>query len=60
MLWLTGRSTNDLCSTTQQALIHGLLERGMAVTFVTQADDLLAALLLMPHVRNRAWEALVQ
>ena len=25
---------NDLCFTTQQALIHGLLARGMAVTFV--------------------------
>ena len=25
---------NDLCSTTQQALIHGLLKRGMAVTYV--------------------------
>ena len=34
VLWLTGRSMNDLCSTTQQALIHGLLKRGMAVTFV--------------------------
>ena len=34
VLWLTGRSMNDLCSTTQQALIHGLLERGAAVTFV--------------------------
>ena len=34
VLWLTGRSMNDLCSTTQQALIHGLLERSMAVTFV--------------------------
>ena len=34
VLWLTGRSMNDLCSTTQRALIHGLLERSMAVTFV--------------------------
>ena len=34
VLWLTGRSMNDLCSTTQQALIHGLLGRSMTVTFV--------------------------
>ena len=34
VLWLTGRSMNDLCSTTQRALIHGLLERSMTVTFV--------------------------
>lgn len=34
VLWLTGRSMNDLCSTTQRALIHGLLERGMAVTLL--------------------------
>ena len=34
MLWLTGRSMNDLCSTTQRALVRGLLERGMVVTFV--------------------------
>ena len=34
VLWLTGRSMNDLCSTTQRALIRGLLERSMTVTFV--------------------------
>ncbi len=34
VLWLTGRSMSDLCSTTQRALLNGLLERGMAVTFV--------------------------
>jgi len=34
VLWLTGRSMNDLCSTTQRALIDGLLERGGAVTLV--------------------------
>ena len=34
VLWLTGRSMTDLCSTTQRALIQGLLERSMTVTFV--------------------------
>ena len=39
VLWLTGRSMNDLCSTTQRALIQGLLERGTAVTFVNADAD---------------------
>lgn len=38
VLWLTGRSMKDLCSTTQRALILGLHDRGVAVTLVN-ADD---------------------
>ena len=34
VLWLTGRSMTDLCSTTQRALLRGLLGRSMTVTFV--------------------------
>ena len=32
--WFTGRSLNDLCSTTQIALATGLHERGYPVTFI--------------------------
>ncbi len=32
--WFTGRSLNDLCSTTQIALATGLTERGYTVTFI--------------------------
>ena len=34
VLWLTGRSMSDLCSTTQRALLNGLLEHNMTITFV--------------------------
>ena len=34
ILWLTARSFTDLCSTTQQALIHGLLNNGFEVQLI--------------------------
>lgn len=34
ILWLTARSFTDLCSTTQQALIHGLLNDGFEVQLI--------------------------
>jgi len=34
LYWFTGRSLNDLCSTTQIALATGLNERGYPVTFI--------------------------
>jgi glycosyltransferase involved in cell wall biosynthesis len=34
ILWLTARSFTDLCSTTQQALIHGLLSEGFEVQLI--------------------------
>ena len=36
VLWLTGRSTADLCSTTQRSLIEGILEH--RVSFVNGDD----------------------
>lgn len=34
ILWFTARSFSDLCSTTQQALIHGLLNEGFEVQLI--------------------------
>ena len=34
VIWFTGRSINDLCSTTQASLASGLIERGHSVSFV--------------------------
>ncbi len=34
ILWFTARSFSDLCSTTQQALIHGLLNEGLEVQLI--------------------------
>jgi len=60
ILWLTGRSMNDLCSTTQRALIRGLLERGMTVTFVNADHDIDIGGKGFAHVSlpNLAWRGL--
>ena len=34
VLWFTGRSMTDLCSTTQRALMTGMMERNLAITFL--------------------------
>ena len=34
VLWFTARSFSDLCSTTQQALIFGLLDNGFEVQLI--------------------------
>lgn len=41
VVWLTARSMNDLCSTTQVHLVQGLLKNGAEVTFVN-ADSSIA------------------
>ena len=33
VLWFTGRSMTDLCSTTQRALMTGMMEANLAITF---------------------------
>ena len=34
LLWFTGRSMSDLCSCTQRALIDGLLQNDVRITYV--------------------------
>ena len=34
VLWFTARSFRDLCSTTQRALMRGLLDHGLSLTLV--------------------------
>lgn len=46
--WFTGRSLNDLCSTTQIALATGLTERGYNVTFINSDSS-------YSH-QNRPWK----
>lgn len=36
--WFTGRSLNDLCSTTQTSLASGLVEKGFKLTFVNSDE----------------------
>jgi|TARA_B110000459_G_C16607383_1_gene494250 glycosyltransferase involved in cell wall biosynthesis len=39
VFWFTGRSLNDLCSTTQTSLASGLMKRGIDLTMVNSDKD---------------------
>ncbi len=48
IIWFTGRSMKDLCSTTQKSLANGLIEKGHSVIFVNPDEQ-------GSHI-NCAWE----
>lgn len=40
VIWFTGRSMADLCATTQRALVAGLLERNVSITFLNGDENM--------------------